>query len=152
MDKIDIKILSCLMKNARANASEIADKVNLSVSAIIERIKKLENSGTIQGYTARINPLSVGKEITAVVFVSIDRPMYYEKFVDQCKSNPNVLECFLITGEYDYLLKVMTSNMQELEKVLSELKSNEGVSKIKTNMVVAKPKEELNVSLDEIIL
>ena len=151
MDKIDVKILTCLMKNARANASEIAEKVNLSVSAIIERIKKLEHSGTIQGYTARINPLAVGKEITAIVFVSIDRPVYYEKFVEECKINPNVLECFLITGEYDYLLKVMTSNMQELEKVLSCLKSNDGVSKIKTNMVVAKPKEEYNISLDEIV-
>ncbi len=150
MDKIDIKILKCLVKNARANASEIAEKVNLSVSAIIERIKKLENSGTIQGYTAKINPLSVGKEITAMVFVSIDRPKYYDKFVEECCANPSVLECFLITGEYDYLLKVMTSNLRELEKVLSGLKSNDGVSKIKTDMVVAKPKEEFNVSLDDI--
>ncbi|MEG2002472.1 MAG: Lrp/AsnC family transcriptional regulator [Clostridia bacterium] len=142
MDNTDIKILSCLTKNARANASEIAETVDLSVSAIIERIKKLENNGTILGYTAILNPQTIGKEISAIVSVGLEHTKYNESFLDTVKANPNVLECILITGEYDYNIKVVAENMPALEKVLYELKGNEGVSKFKTSIIVSTIKNE----------
>lgn len=142
MDNIDIKILSCLTKNARANASEIAEIVDLSVSAIIERIKKLENNGTILGYTAILNPQTIGKEISAIVSVVLEHTRFNEAFLNTVKSNPNVLECVLVTGEYDYSIKVVAENMPELEKVLYELKGNEGVSKFKTSIIISTIKNE----------
>lgn len=74
MDNIDLRILECLGKNARMNSSEIAEKVPLSTSAVIERIKKLEASRTILGYTVVCDPAALGKDITALISVGIESP------------------------------------------------------------------------------
>ena len=70
------------MKNARANSSEIAEKVKLSTSTVIERIKKLENSGVIKGYAAIIVPEKLGKDVTALISVAIDNPKFNDGFVE----------------------------------------------------------------------
>ena len=78
MDSIDVKILGCLKENARQNASAIGEYVNMSVSAVIERIKKLENSGVIQQYTLLLDTKKIGKDISAFISVSLEHPKYNE--------------------------------------------------------------------------
>ena len=117
MDNTDVKILQCLMKNARANSSEIAEKVKLSTSTVIERIKKLENSGVIKGYAAIIVPEKLGKDVTALISVAIDHPKFNDGFVAAVKDNRHIAECLYIAGEFDYFLKVVTDNTKTLESV-----------------------------------
>ena len=80
MDEIDVKILKCLRANARENASVISDKVNMSVSAVIERIRKLENSGLIQKHTTILNSAKAGKDVNAFLSVSLEHPKYIDRF------------------------------------------------------------------------
>lgn len=146
-DNTDVKILQCLMKNARANSSEIAEKVKLSTSTVIERIKKLENSGVIKGYAAIIVPEKLGKDVTALISVAIDHPKFNDGFVAAVKDNRHIAECLYIAGEFDYFLKVVTDNTKTLESVLNEIKSIPGVSKTQTSIVLSSPKNEYSVPI-----
>ena len=110
MDSIDVKILGCLKENARQNASAIGEYVNMSVSAVIERIKKLENSGVIQQYTLLLDTKKIGKDISAFISVSLEHPKFNEGFIENVKQNPQVTECHYITGDFDFLLKVITGS------------------------------------------
>lgn len=147
LDNTDYKILHALSKNGRVGASEIADKVKLSTSAVIERIKKLEASGTILGYTAIIDPAKLNKDVTAMMSVAIDHPKFNDSFVAAVMSNPHITECMYIAGDFDYLLKVITDNTKMLENVLNEIKCIPGVSKTKTNIVLSIPKNLYNVPI-----
>ncbi|MEG2450131.1 MAG: Lrp/AsnC family transcriptional regulator [Clostridia bacterium] len=147
MDSINIKILKCLSRNARINASEIAEKVKLSVSAVIERIKKMENDGTIVGYSAEIDPLMLGKDVTAMILVTIDHPSHNTSFVRAIEQDSNIVECYYIAGDFDYMLKVITENTRTLEITLDAIKTIEGVSKTKTNLVLSSQKKDYSVLL-----
>jgi len=130
------------MKNARANSSEIAEKVKLSTSTVIERIKKLENSGVIKGYAAIIVPEKLGKDVTALISVAIDHPKFNDGFVAAVKDNRHIAECLYIAGEF-----VVTDNTKTLESVLNEIKSIPGVSKTQTSIVLSSPKNEYSVPI-----
>jgi len=147
LDNTDIKILNILRKNARANASEIAEMIKLSVSAVIERVKKLEASGVIKGYTVLLDSSAVGKDVMAMMSVSIEHPKFNDAFEAAVIQNPSITECHYIAGDFDYLLKVITDNTKTLEKVLNEIKSLQGVSKTKTSIVFSSPKNEVTVAL-----
>ena len=82
MDKIDMKILRCLRDNARLTASAIGEQIILSVSAVIERIRKLESSGVIKGYTIDIDQSKMGNNMVALMEVSLNHPDYYDSFVE----------------------------------------------------------------------
>jgi Lrp/AsnC family leucine-responsive transcriptional regulator len=133
------------MKNARINSSDVAKKVKLSTSAVIERIKKLEASGVIMGYCAVLDPQKLNKDVIAMMSVSIEHPKFNDGFVAAITSNTHITECLYIAGEQDYLLKVVTDNTAMLESVLNEIKSIPGVSKTKTNIVLSTLKNEYNV-------
>ncbi|MDD3947095.1 MAG: Lrp/AsnC family transcriptional regulator [Clostridia bacterium] len=147
MDNTDIKIINLLRKNARSNASEIAEKIKLSVSAVIERMKKLEASGFVLGYTVLLDHSKIGKDVIAMMSISIEHPKYNDAFEAAVIQNPNITECHYVAGDFDYLLKVITDNTKSLEKVLNEIKSLQGVSKTKTSIVFSSPKNEFSVDL-----
>ncbi len=146
MDSIDKKILECLTKNARANASEIAETAGLSVSATIERIKKMEGGKVILGYSAIIDPKAVGKDVTAIMSVVMDHPKYNEEFERKISNSPNIVSCMYLAGDYDYILKVVVENTDKLVDVLNSIKGISGVSKTKTNVVLSTPKAEIGIS------
>ena len=108
MDELDHQILKYLKDNSRMRISVISQKVNLSVTAIIDRIKKLEASGIIKQYTTVIDPGKIGKDITAFISVSLEHPKYNDEFINMVTQNSEILECHYITGDYDFLLKVVT--------------------------------------------
>lgn len=137
MDDLDVKILRYLQKNARASLSEIGQKVNLSVSAVGERVKKLESSGVISKYVAIIDGSFFHKDLTAIMFVSLENPSYTASFQQFVQSEDDILECFYIAGNYDYVLKIVTNNPSTLEKLLNKIKSVPGIIKTYTNVVLA---------------
>ena len=148
MDSIDKKILKLLQSNARMTASEISGIVSLSVPACSERLKKLESSGIIRQYTAIIDSGYLKKTLTAMMFVSLERPKFTEKFQEAVNVESDILECHYLAGDFDYLLKIVTENTDTLEKLLNRIKSVPGVQKTRTIVVLSTVKNNYSVSLD----
>ena len=145
MDTIDHAILNELKINGRASASEISKKVNLSVPAVAERIRKLEQAGIIDQYTVKINRQKTGQSLLAFIFVSIDGTDNTEAFRKRIVQYPSVLECHHVAGSYDYLLKVVAKDTTALEDFLTtSLKKIDGVANSNTIISLTTLKEELN--------
>lgn len=147
MDAVDEKIVECLKANARENASVIGSKINMSVSAVIDRIRKLEASGIIKQYTVVLDKEKLGLDLVAFVSVSMEHPKYNDSFIDFVMKNPQIVECHYITGDFDFIIKVCTSSGKGLEKLINEIKSLKGVSLTKTIVVLSTNKEMHSVDL-----
>ena len=145
MDHIDTKILQCLTKDARMNASQISQKVNLSISAVIERMKKMEASGLIKGYTAVIAEKLAGYNVQAMISIRLEHPKYNEEFNRQMCSHERVMECFYITGDFDYIARIGVSSTEELTKVLNDIKQMPGVSLTRTYVVLDNVKQHSGI-------
>lgn len=143
MDTIDYHILSCLKENSRENATNIGAKINLSTSAVIERIKKLESSGIIEQYTTIINQSALGRELFAFIYVRLDHPKYYDNFVKKVNDYNRVAECYYIAGDFDFILKVVTKTGKTLEEILNYIKCIEGVSLTRTSVVLSTNKRDV---------
>ncbi|TDP57319.1 Lrp/AsnC family leucine-responsive transcriptional regulator [Aminicella lysinilytica] len=120
MDNTDLKILSYLQKNGRASIKEISGQVNLSSPAVTERIKRLEESGVIDGYHADINYLKMGKTVQAFVTVDCD-PKKYDTFCAFCENSPLIESHFHIIGPYNAMLHVAVSDSDELAELLGQI-------------------------------
>ena len=143
MDLIDYKILECLKENSRQNATDIGPKINLSTSAVIERIKKLERSGIIKQHTILLDQNLLGRDLIAFINVRLDHPKYYENFVEKINSELPVCECYYIAGDFDFLLKVMAQSREDLEAILTDIKSINGVSLTRTSVVLSTNKYDV---------
>ena len=152
MDAVDLKIIECLKANSRENASAIGAQVNMSVSAVIDRIRKLESQGIIKQYTLVIDSEKLGLDITAYISVSMEHPRFNDRFIEFCKSNPNIVECHYITGDADFLLKISTCSGKGLENLVNEIKSLGGISYTKTQVVLSTNKENYCADLTEEVL
>lgn len=120
MDKIDLKIIELLQKNARYPLKHIAEEVFLTTPAVSARIEKLEQSGVITGYSAHVDPLKLGYNIKAFINLEMSpkqKPEFYP-FISNC---PNVLECNCVTGKYSMLIKVAYHTTIELDTFIGEL-------------------------------
>ncbi|KJS87684.1 MAG: transcriptional regulator [Peptococcaceae bacterium BICA1-8] len=146
MDTIDLKIINVLKENSRATTSEISKKVSLSIPAVAERIRKMEEAKIIEKYTIKINREKINYKLLAFVFVNIDKTENIEDFrksIVQCNS---VLECHHVVGEYDYLLKILVEDTKSLENFLSNiLKKIKGVLKSNTIIALSSLKENINI-------
>lgn len=143
MDIIDYQILGCLKENSRENSTNIGAKINLSTSAVIERIKKMENSGLIERYTTIINQNKLGRDLTAFIYVSLEHPKYNENFIKLINESDFVAECHYIAGDFDFILKVVTKAGKMLEEVLNFIKGIDGVSLTRTSVVLSTNKCEV---------
>lgn len=142
MDITDYEILTCLKENARENATNIGAKINLSTSAVIERIKKFEASGLIKQYTIVLDQQALGGELMAFISVRLEHPKYYENFVELVNAHNSITECYYIAGDFDFILKAITKNTQCLEDILNYIKSIDGVSLTRTSVVLSANKNE----------
>jgi len=142
MDEIDRKIIAHMQRDARASYAEVGAAVGLSVSAVNERLKKLQAAGTIRGWRADLDPDAVGFGLLAFVLVLLDRPEHEAGFRAAMVDTPAVLECHHVTGEWSYLLKVRASGTAALEEVLARrIKSAPGVSRTLTTIALSSIKE-----------
>lgn len=145
MDNIDKRILHILHKNARITASEISNQINLSVSAVGDRLKKLEASGIIENYTTILNPKMLDKSLTAIIMVALERPKYADVFQNFVNSENDILDCYYLAGDYDYALKIVTEDTGSLEVLIGKIKALEGLLKTKTTIVLSTVKDTHSV-------
>ena len=145
MDHIDAGIIRCLTEDARMNASQISQQVNLSVSAVIERKKKLEASGLIRGYTALIDERLAGFDVQALIAIRMEHPKYNAEFARRMRAHENVMECFYITGDVDYIARISACSTEGLTKALHNIKEIPGVSHTRTYVVLDNIKQGTSV-------
>ena len=139
MDKIDRKILAELQHNGRASLQEISKAVGLSSTPCWTRMKKLEETGVIERYTVNINAEALGLGETVMVQVTLDSHSdnTLEKFGETLASIPEVVEAYLVSGEYDYLLRIAVKDTKDYERLLREkLYKIKGVRHSKSSFVL----------------
>jgi len=139
LEPSDQAILRELHRNGRATIAELAAAAKMSESACFRRLKKLEDGGVIENYTVRINPAAIGAHLTAVIFIGLanqsdDEMMKFEKAVAKI---PEVLECYLLTGTPDYLLRVAVRDLEGLERLYAtSLRRLPGISRFSSNLIL----------------
>lgn len=149
VDDTDFKILELLQTDARIKRNEIAEKIGLSLPSVTDRMNKLEESGIIESYFTKLNHKSLGKDITAFIFVTSDSSAHYRDFISHAQQNPEILECHSVTGDGSHILKIRTSNTSSLEKLLAKIQSWKGVRSTRTSIVLSTHKETLSIDLKQ---
>ena len=147
IDQTDYIILELLQNNARIKRSEIAEKIGLSIPSVTDRLNKLENAGVIEAYITRLNHKSLGKDITAYIFVTSDSSSHYKDFVHHAVQNHEILECHSVTGDGSHILKIRTDSTSSLEKLLARIQSWKGVRSTRTSIVLSSHKESFAIDL-----
>lgn len=147
MDEIDKRIIEILQQNARTSNADLARQVNLAPSAVLERVRKLEERGVIRGYVAQVNPRALGLAMTAFVFVRTDNMC--SESAQALAAMPEVLEVHNVAGEDCYLLKVRVADGEALSDLLTERISKiEGVTSTRSIIVLRTTKEEITLPLN----
>lgn len=150
LDKLDLKILSQLQKNGRVSITELAECIGLSASACAERVRRLERDKVITGYHARVSPEAVGKAL--LVFVEIKLSTKSEEVFERVKQElllvPEVMECHLLSGGFDYLVKFRLRGMAEYRQLLgSILKRLPVAAESHSYVVMEEIKDDLSLQL-----
>jgi len=144
MDAFDSKILKLLMQNARMTGADIARKVNLSLPAVTDRLRKLTRSGVVDKYTVKLNREKLSLHLLAFVQVWIDHTKNVN-INDQIVVLNEVLECHHVAGDFDLLLKVLVKDTAALEELLvHKIKSIKAVTRTSTTIILSSSKEEIN--------
>ena len=146
LDSIDAKILEVLQENARVSISELSKKINLSLSAVSERLKKLESSGVIEQYTTILNPKAMDKNLHAMMMVSVDGLGDRKELIRLVNESEEILECYFIAGPCDYILKVATKDTDSLADLVMAVKAIKGVKTTETNIFLDRVKQEFSVA------
>ncbi len=147
VDDVDIQILKILQVQGRTKRNELAESVKLSIPAVSERLRKLEERGVIRSYNAVLDARKLGLGLTAFIFVATESSSYYKQILEKAVAHPEVLECHAVTGDGSHLLKIKTLSTETLEKLLSHIQSWPGVTNTRTNVVLSSPKEDTAISL-----
>jgi len=144
LDKFDLAILAMLQQDARASLQEISARVGLSTTPCWNRIKRMESDGVIQGYTVRLDPAAIGFTETVIVQVTLeshsDETLY--AFGKALEDIPEVLEAYLVSGDYDYYIRIAVRDTRDYERLLRErLYRIPGIRHSKSSFVLRKLKE-----------
>lgn len=151
LDRIDRRILDELQKNARISYVDLGDKIGLSTSPCLERVKRLEADGYISGYTAILNPdlLQAGLMVYVEIKLEYDSKQIFEQFKQAALRIPYLLECHLLSGDFDYLMKIRVADMAEYRQLLGEiLRDLPGVRDTRSYIVMEIIKESTRISTD----
>lgn len=152
LDRYDRRLLEILQAEGRITNQELADRIGLSPSPCLRRLRALEESGLIVGYRALLDPRKLGLSLMAVIHISMDRhtPDRFARFEAKIAALPEVLECLLITGqEADYQVKVIVSDMDAYQSLLlSKITSIEGVSGVHSSFVLRRVVDKTALPLE----
>lgn len=143
MDEVDRKIVRALQRDGRISNKELADKVGLSPSPCLRRLKALEDRGIIRGYHAEIDPELYGLPITVFIRIRLERhdEETVNGFEAKVREDPNVVECHVMTGQADYLLRVMVADLSHYERfVRRRLQRIGGIASIDTSFAYGEVK------------
>jgi len=152
LDRIDLKILDILQTDARIPITELAERVGLSVTPCGERVKNLEKEGIILGYHARLNPhaLSLGLLVFVELKLSTKSGAIFSKFKQEILKLPSVLECHLVSGDFDYLIKARIAQMSDYRTLLGDiLLALPGAQESRSYIVMEEVKENFALQLSE---
>lgn len=144
LDAIDLKILRLLQENSKITNLELSKRIGLSPAPTLERVKKLEQGDVIQSYHAKVNAAKLNLNISTFVLVSLawQKENALENFIEKIKSIDEVTECYIITGDGDFLLRVICRDIQAYEQLLfKRLSQIEEVERLKTLMTLSKVKK-----------
>ena len=150
VDELDRRLLVELQDNARVSSAELARRFDLSGPGLQKRLRRLEQQGVIRRYATLVRREAVGLDLLCFVHVMLahHRPNSVKRFPDRVQRLPEVLECHYLTGEIDYLLKVVVANHDHLERFLFEkLMKVEGVDRIRTSIVLKEIKASTSLPL-----
>ena len=142
-DETDSRIIRVLASKGRASVSEVSELVNLSQTPVARRIRNLEKKGVISGYSAMIDERKLGFTFSVFVSVRLEKQIddKLEVFETKVRSMPEVVDCWLMTGNSDYLLRIVTRDIEEFEKfLLREPTRIEGVATIESSMPLRRVK------------
>jgi Lrp/AsnC family leucine-responsive transcriptional regulator len=137
LDRYDVILLRTLQENGRASNVELSEKASLSAPQCYRRVRRLETEGIIRGYAAQVAPPAIGLDVVAFVNLTIDREQFkkvreMEKAIRQF---PEILECYTISGDFDYLLKVVATDLKSLSNFLTDrLMQVPGVSGVRSSV------------------
>ncbi|MGA2549979.1 MAG: Lrp/AsnC family transcriptional regulator [Burkholderiaceae bacterium] len=152
LDAYDKKLLAILQTDARISNQELAERIHLSPSSCLRRLRALEESGLIVGYVARLDAKKLGFSLTALVHISMDHhtPERFANFERHVGELPSVLECLLITGQSaDYQLKVLVTDMDAYQDLLlNRITRIEGVTGVHSSFVLRRVIDRTTVPLD----
>lgn len=148
MDNIDVNLIRLLAEDADVTTTSLVSKLHLSVPAINKRIAKLKASGMIRKATILTEPLKMGKTISAFVLIVLEKFRQSDELLKIVEADPDILECYAIAGEYDYILKICATDIDALEDKILELKKH-GIAKSSTLFALREYKYEPAILPDE---
>ena len=150
LDMVDWKILGCLQINANISNVELSKEVGLSPSPCLARVRQLEKSGYISQYVTLLDPIRIGLKVSVFIQVTLEKQVEtaLEHFEKAVLDRAEVMECYLMTGESDYLLRVMVADIQALEHfILNFLSKVPGVGNIKSSFSLKQVKYQTALPL-----
>lgn len=153
IDRYDLQLLSALQRDGQTTNAALGERANLSASQISRRVQRLEEAGVITGYAALLDPAALGLGVTAYAHVLLERhdktrPAEFER---QVAALPEVLECFAVTGEADYLLRIVAPDLAAFsDLMMKKLLTLPGVAQVKTNIALSKVKQTHELPLDHV--
>ena len=153
LDKIDIKILAELQKNGRITNVELSERVNLSPSPCLMRVKRLQAEGFITGYSAQIDVSKLGQTLTVFTEITLKnhRQVDFARFLATIERVDSVIECHLVSGGYDYLMKFVTAGISEYQTIIERLLEMDiGIDKYFSFVVLKSPIVKPHLPLDSI--
>jgi Lrp/AsnC family leucine-responsive transcriptional regulator len=152
LDRYDRIILKTLQENGRASNVELSDKANLSAPQCYRRVRRMETEGIIRGYMAQVDPSSIGMGVMAFVNISLDREQAKQvRMVEKAiRQFPEILECYTISGDFDYLLKVVATDLKSLSAFLTDrLMQVPGVSGVRSMVCLEEIKQASPLPLEQ---
>lgn len=149
LDATDLRILAELQKDGRMTNVDLAKRVRLSPSPCLARVRDLEERGVIRKYVAMLDPQAVGLAVSVFIQVSLERQVEraLESFESAIRRYPEVVECYLMTGDSDYLLRVVVPDVQAMQVIVSELTRIPGVANIRSSFALKQVKFETALPL-----
>ena len=150
LDPTDRKIIEILQANSNITNAQLAQEIGLSPAPTLERVKKLENSGVIKSYHALVDLTSVGLGVSTFVTVSLKghNKENINKFIKEIKDIPEVIECHHVTGQYDFILKMVSSDIPSYQNLMLEKLSNiEVVDNLQSTIILSTFKDSKSVPL-----
>ena len=137
IDDLDRKILEFLQKDGRMAASHIADELDISIPTVTDRIKKLSESGVIQGFHATLDPKLLGLDVSAIITVISGSSEHYKEVIQAARNTPEVVQCYSTTGKGSHTLIIVAKNSHALEELLRKIQSWPGISRTETQVILS---------------
>ncbi len=149
LDDLDLRLLDALQRNARSTFAELGELVSLKAPAVHDRVKRLEGRGYVRGYAAQLDAKRLGFELVAFVSCYTSPDCDYDAFIETLAALPEVCEVHSVAGEESFICKIVTRSTQHLDDLLTRLKSQRGMARTRTTIVLSTPFERGGITVPQ---